>query len=109
MPTDRGTHVENLLSCLEDMRATLQTLTTTFEERTAKIKSGDTLEDIVAELEGVGTAAYDELASEAKGHKLLLQIEKDDLMNEINSSRDLFLRRLYGVYATLKEPNKAKS
>jgi hypothetical protein len=105
--TDGGAHTENLLSCLDDMRATLMTLTNAFGEQTAKIKSGDTLEETVAGLENSGIIAYGKLASEVKGQKLLLQIEKDDLLAEIKLSRDSFLRRLEGTYATLKKPDKS--
>jgi hypothetical protein len=105
--TDGGSQTKNLLSCLYDMRATLMTLNSAFQEQTAKIQSGNTLEDIVAEMENFGTVAYDKLASEAKGERLLLGIEKDDLLAEIKRSRDSFLERLKRVYGTLKKPDKS--
>jgi hypothetical protein len=89
------------------MRATLMTLNSAFQEQTAKIQSGDTIEDTVAEMENFGTVAYDKLASEVKGQKLLLGIEKDDLLAEIKRSRDSFLERLERIYGTLKKPDKS--
>ncbi len=105
--TDGGSHTKNLLSCLYDMRATLMTLNSAFQEQTAKIQSGDTLEDTVAEMENFGTVAYDKLASEVKGEGRLLGIEKDDLLTEIKRSRDSFLERLERTYAKLKKPEKS--
>jgi hypothetical protein len=105
--TDGGSHTKNLLSCFDDMRATLITLNSAFQEQVAKIQPSDTIEDIVAEMENCATVAYDTLASEVKGERLLLEIEKDDLSNEIKRSRHSFLQKLERSYATLKKPDKS--
>ncbi len=92
----------NLLACLDDTRATLQTITIAFQEQVARLKADDALDDAIAALENSGVDAFETLAKEVKNQKLLLQIEKDELLPQIKRSRDEFLKNLAKAYTVLQ-------
>lgn len=97
----------NLLACLDDIRATIQTVTVAFQEQVASLKVRDDLDDAISALESSGMGAFEKLAKEVKNQKLLLQIEKDELLPQIKCSRDEFLKNLANAYASLQKSVKS--
>jgi len=102
---NQAAHVVNertLLSCLDDLRATLRELDAVLAEDIAGIKPGMNLEGAVADLEQKGVEDYKRLKAETEAEKLLLSIEKSSLEAEIQQKMRGFLERLTAAYADLR-------
>jgi len=106
--TDGADSGRSLVSCLDDMRETLQAINHAFDEQTSELKAGDALEDNIADLEAAGIVAFDKLAMEAKDEKMLLQIEREDLLSGLRLSREVFLKNLETAYASLRTRDTPK-
>jgi len=94
----KETHELNLLTCFEDTRSTLHFLVDAFQERISSLQVGDDLDDQIASLEQIGVEAFGKLASEVEKQKLLLRIEKVELISHVNRKRDAFLKSLAKAY-----------
>ena len=99
--------VTDLFSCEQETRATIHAMNEALEHRISQIKVGENLENTVADLESGGTDAFDKLFEETKNEKLLLQIEKNSLLEGIKLSRKIFLKNLAKAYAMLEKPDKS--
>lgn len=97
----------NLLACLDDTRATIQTVTDAFQEQVAGLKMRDDLDDAISALESSGMGAFEKLDKEVENQKLLLQIEKDELLPQIKCNRVEFLKNLANAYASLRKSGKS--
>ena len=93
---------KTLLSCLEDMRSTLESLDTLLREDIAALKLGADVESDVADLEQRGIDDYKRLQDESAAEKLLLSTEKASLSSEIEQKRRAFLDRLSSAFADLE-------
>lgn len=91
-----------LLGCLDDYQTTLHTLA---EYLSADIKSinRENLEDNVATLEDHGMRVFEQLTVKIKSEKLLLSLEKTQLINEVKSSEAKFIKLLSSAYKAMNE------
>lgn len=102
---NQATRVVNertLLSCFDDLRATLRELDAVLTEDIAGIKPGSNLEGAVADLEQKGVEDYKRLKAETEAEKLLLSLAKSSLEAEIQQKMHIFLERLTAAYADLR-------
>ena len=96
-------NTRTLLSCLDDLRSILQELDHSIKAEIADLKPGDTLEDAVADLEERSVAAFVRLEAMTSGEKLLLSIEKNELIADIRVRRREFIQQLKNKYSALSE------
>lgn len=90
-----------LLSCFGDLSSTLQELEQALNGELASLKAGESLADSVADLEERAVSAFKRLEVETSGERLLLAIEKNDLIAEIQEKRREFMKRLEAAYTAL--------
>ena len=92
---------QSLLSCLVDMRSTLQEVNTRLLGAVSALIPDAGLDESVADLEQTGVKSFERLEADAKAEKLLLTIEKSDLTAEIGQRHRAFLDSLTAAYVML--------
>ena len=95
-----------LFSCLEDTKETLHSVERSLAEQITRLRAGDDLQDQVAEVEGRAFEAFVNLSMEVKSQKLLLQVEKDELLPQISVSQNKIIQYLSKVYKALENPKR---
>ena len=95
----------DLLTCLDDLRATLGALEAEFSGRIGGIRSvdGRELDDSTAVLENGAIEALARFEREVGEQRLLLEVERSELLRETADFRQSFLEDLAGAYRARRE------
>lgn len=95
----------DLLTCLDDLRATLGALEAEFSGRIGGIRSvdGRELDDFTAVLENGAIEAFARFEREVGEQRLLLEVERSELLRETADFRQSFLEDLAGAYRARRE------
>lgn len=94
----------SLLSCMDDMRETLRAMVGSFEEQTTLVGQSPSAEDSTAALEAAAEDAFTRFEREVKSQPLLLQVEKQALLEEAKHLKSAFLRNLKAAYESARKP-----
>ncbi len=99
----------NLLSCRNDLQETLETVLESFEEQIRQLTANDKLDDQVASIESGGIDVFNKLSNDIKNEKLLLQIEKQELLKIVKTHTDSFMTQLNEAYQQKAKLGSLKS
>ena len=103
---DAGPNGGDLLSCVDDMRGTIDSLTRVLNCQLERIAPGERLDETCVDLESNTSAAFARLSGAIQSQKMLLGTEKEGLLAELKKHKDDLLEKLRRKYNNLAPANE---